>query len=170
MLNQPLADAFRKTNAGRMTGAIKVTHGGVLRFYFEEGELLLLDFCEDKELLLARQFRAYHKIGQGEMVVTQQWQTSQVRVGDYLSSQQLANAEEVAAVTRSLVEDALCDCFGYPLMAGMGRFGHRRCFDTDVTAVKLQSRSICWCAWLNHASTSEIAYDKKSPTGEAFLA
>ena len=110
MLNQSLADAFRKTNAGHLTGALKVVHGErALRFFFEAGELLLLDFCADKELLLARQFTVYHKIGpEIEMVLTQQWQSQGIRVQDYLMDQQLVTAEEIGQVTRTLVEDAFC--------------------------------------------------------------
>ena len=94
-----------------MTGALIVVHPDqTLRFFFENGELLLLDFCVDKEQLLARQFSLYHKIGpEIEMVVSQQWKQMGQRVQEYLTSQQLVTAEEAAQVTRTLVEDALCE-------------------------------------------------------------
>lgn len=141
MLNQPLADAFRKTLAGSLTGALVVTHGEqTLRYYFENGQLLLLDFVEDKERLLARQYRLYHKIGaEIEMVVAQQWDQQGQRVQDYLLNQQLVTAEEVDAVTRTLVEDALCDCFGTPHdTIEWDDNAIVESFDTERSAVKLR--------------------------------
>ncbi len=61
MLNQVLVDEFRAIHSDGRTGSLAIDRGGVtLRFFFDGGQLVLMDYGEDKDLLQLRQLRAYH--------------------------------------------------------------------------------------------------------------
>ena len=115
MLNDALVHEFQRVYDNQMSGALRVVRSddSIVRFYFEDGNLRLLDFGEPKELLLLSQFRRYHKIGaEIQAMVSQLYDAQDISVSGYLQQQQLVSEEEVGQVTRTLVEDVLCDCFG----------------------------------------------------------
>ena len=141
MLNVQLASEMRRINGGRSTGSLAVKGGGwSLRFFFDQGELAMLDFGADKEHLLAKQYLTYNKIGpELHQVVMSQLQSRGGRAQDYLLQQQLITPEEAEQVTRTLVEDALCDIFGNPHQAmAFDAAGTPQAFDLSRTAVKLR--------------------------------
>lgn len=141
MLNHGLVQEFRRISAQGLSGTLTVSYGAEqVRYFFRDGGLLLLDYGQDKELLLLAQHRAYHKIGpEIESLLTQLRQTQGLRIHDYLRQQQLVGDEEIEQVTRTLVEDKLCDWFGSP-STGLG-FDHaadEATYDLGRSAVKLR--------------------------------
>lgn len=142
MLNRALIDEFRRVSSEGSTGALEVWRGErALRFYFERGDLLLLDYGADKQHLLLQQFRSYHKIGfEMEALAAQILaQDDTRRVGDILLQQQVVTEDEVEQVTRTLVEDNLCEWFGNPTdHIAFDAAAGTESFDLERTAVKLR--------------------------------
>lgn len=141
MLNQTLIQEIQRINAQDETGSLVIDYGDeTVRFFFRDGDLQLLDYGQEKELLLARQYRLYHKIGpEIEALVTQMVQTQGVKVHEYLRQQQLVTDEESAQVTRTLVEDKLCDWFDKPSQSIEFRGDETEDdYDLGTSAVKLR--------------------------------
>ena len=62
MLNEDLIAQIAGIRTQQLTGRYHIQLGSVeRRLYFEEGQLVLLDLGEDKELLLAKQYLTFHK-------------------------------------------------------------------------------------------------------------
>lgn len=141
MLNTALIEEFRRINAEGRTGALTV-HGTTRtgRFHFEQGELCILDFCADKEALLAQQYRSYNKIGaEIEALLREFVKQPGARAQDFLLRQQLVTNEEVEQVTRTLVEDTLCELFGNPHQnVAFDAAVDYEAYDLDRSAVKLR--------------------------------
>ncbi len=113
MLNQDLIKQFKHIKDGTMTGVLRLQEGErIIRFYFEDGSLLLMDFGIDKEMLMADQFIAYHMIddAMGQYAKTM-YNDQQAPISETLLKQQLVSQGEVDQVTRSMVEEILCHAF-----------------------------------------------------------
>ena len=150
MLNEVLVNEFRRIYDQQLSGALVLKFAehdsgeGLterqLQFYFEDGNLRILDFAEHKEILLLRQYRRYHKVGvEIQAMVEQLYASSGVSVSDYLFQQQLVTEEEIGQVTRTLVEDVLCDSFGQEHQQLLfNQQAQVDDYDLDLTAVKLR--------------------------------
>ena len=106
MLNDALVQEFHEIHGQQRSGSLHMQRvdDQAVQFYFEDGNLRLLDFSEPKELLLLRQYRRYHKIGaEIQALVEQLFHTQDVSVNDYLHQQQLVTEDEIGQVTRTLL-------------------------------------------------------------------
>ncbi|MBA3697636.1 MAG: PEGA domain-containing protein [Planctomycetes bacterium] len=113
MLNSILIEQFASINRQKKSGVLTVVGPSYrLRFCLEEGDPVGLDFCADKDLVLAQALLDFHKLGQ-EMyqMVVESRRLGKGSVADLLRRQQVVSDEEVAQVTRSMVEDTLVKCF-----------------------------------------------------------
>jgi hypothetical protein len=141
MLNAALVEQLGSINRNRKSGVLTVVGNGFrLRFCIQDGDPVALDFCADKELLLARALLEFHKIGQElyQLVVTAR-ETGKDTVTGMVRRHQAANEDEIGLVTRAMVEDTLVRAFGsihyemsFDEQEGIDSF------DFDTTAVRLR--------------------------------
>ena len=114
MLNSILVEQFAGIHRQKKSGVLTVVSPSFrLRFCIEDGDPVGLDFCTDKDLVLAQALVDFHKIGPEmfQMVVDAR-RLGKGTVTDMVRRQQVVNEEEIAQVTRSMVEDTLVRCFG----------------------------------------------------------
>lgn len=141
MLNSILIEQFASINRQKKSGVLTVVGPGYrLRFCIEEGDPVGLDFCADKDLVLAQALLDFHKIGpEMYQMVVESRRLGKGSVGDLVRRQQVVSEEEVAQVTRSMVEDTLVKCFGTPHQELV--FDERddaSTFDFDNSAIRLR--------------------------------
>ncbi len=113
MLNSILVEQFAGIHRQKKSGVLTVVSPGFrLRFCIEDGDPVGLDFCADKDLVLAQALVDFHKIGPEmfQMVVDAR-RLGKDTVTDTVRRQQVVNEEEISQVTRSMVEDTLVRCF-----------------------------------------------------------
>ena len=113
MLNSILVEQFAGIHRQKKSGVLTVVRPGFrLRFCIEDGDPVGLDFCTDKDLVLAQALVDFHKIGPEmfQMVVDAR-RMGKDTVTDMVRRQQVVNEEEISQVTRSMVEDTLVRCF-----------------------------------------------------------
>jgi hypothetical protein len=114
MLNSILVEQFAGIHRQQKSGVLTVVSPSLrLRFCIEDGDPVGLDFCTDKDLVLAQALVDFHKIGPEmfQMVVDAR-RLGKGTVTDMVRRQQVVNEEEIGQVTRSMVEDTLVRCFG----------------------------------------------------------
>ncbi|MBA3845771.1 MAG: hypothetical protein H0X45_03875, partial [Planctomycetes bacterium] len=114
MLNRDLVEQFQRIASEAKTGVLAVHFAANhLRFWFESGELQLLDLGENKEHLMARKFLDYHMIGpEIHRHVLDVCKKTGVSPVDILRRQSLVSDNEIEQIARTLVEDLLCASFG----------------------------------------------------------
>ncbi|HYE06266.1 MAG TPA: DUF4388 domain-containing protein [Planctomycetota bacterium] len=114
MLNRDLVEQFQRIASEAKTGVLAVHFAANhLRFWFESGELQLLDLGENKEHLMARKFLDYHMIGpEIHRHVLDVCKKTGVSPVDILRRQSLVSDGEIEQIARTLVEDLLCASFG----------------------------------------------------------
>lgn len=114
MLNRDLVEQFQRIATETQTGVLAVHFAANhLRFWFEAGELQLLDLGENKEHLMARKFLDYHMIGpEIHRHVLDVCKKTGVSPVDVLRRQSLVSDDEIEQIARTLVEDLLCASFG----------------------------------------------------------
>ncbi|NRA37156.1 MAG: hypothetical protein HRU15_03370, partial [Planctomycetes bacterium] len=115
MINQDLVKQFQHIKAGTLSGVLRLEYeSNAIRFYFEEGSLLLLDFGQDKEIVMAGHFVELYKIDDAMAAYSKsQYTEKQIPIVETLLKQQLVHQNEVDQVTRYMVEDILCRVFGH---------------------------------------------------------
>lgn len=139
MLNQDLIKQFKHIKANTMTGVLQLQDDGrAIRFYFEDGSLLLLDFGVDKELMMANQFSAHHMIDDAMLQYAKtSYQDNQTPVAETLLKQQLVSQGEVDQVTRGMVEEILCHAF-----SNQHQTSWQNEADVDITSFDLNKTAV----------------------------
>ncbi len=114
MLNSILVEQFASIHRQKKSGVLTVVGTGFrLRFCVEDGDPVGLDFCTDKDLVLAQALLTFHKIGpEVHQMVVEARRLGKGTVAEMVRRQQVVNDDEIAQVTRSMVEDTLVRCFG----------------------------------------------------------
>jgi hypothetical protein len=141
MLNSILVEQFASVHRQKKSGVLTVVGPAFrLRFCIEDGDPVGLDFCADKDLVLAQALMEFHKIGpEVYQMVVESRRLGKGGVADMVRRQQVVNDEEIAQVTRSMVEDTLVKCFGTPHQELV--FDERddaSTFDFDNSAIRLR--------------------------------
>jgi hypothetical protein len=141
MLNAALVEQLGSIHRNQKSGVLTVVGNGFrLRFCIQDGDPVALDFCADKELLLARALLDFHKIGpELYQLVVGAREAGKDTVTGMVRRHQAANEDEIGVVTRSMVEDTLVRAFG--TMHYEMRFDESEgidTFDFDTTAVRLR--------------------------------
>ena len=141
MLNAALVEQLGSIHRNRKSGVLAVVGKGFrLRFCIQDGDPVALDFCADKELLLARALLDFHKIGpELYQLVVDAREGGKDTVTDLVRRHQAANEDEIGVVTRAMVEDTLVRAFGtlhYEM--GFDESEGIDTFDFDTTAVRLR--------------------------------
>ncbi len=141
MLNAALVEQLGSIHRNQKSGVLTVVGNGFrLRFCIQDGDPVALDFCADKELLLARALLDFHKIGpELYQLVVGAREAGKDTVTGMVRRHQAANEDEIGVVTRSMVEDTLVRAFG--TMHYEMRFDEGEgidSFDFDTTAVRLR--------------------------------
>ena len=113
MLDAVLVEHFHAAHRQRRNGLL--TAGGddaEVRFLFENGNPVAVEFGADKERLLADALLDYHRITpQFHQVLLAAHANGQGAVAEMVLRHQMASEEEVSRTTQSMVEDALCRAF-----------------------------------------------------------
>lgn len=141
MLNSILIEQFAGINRQKKSGVLTVVGPGYrLRFCLENGDPVGLDFCADKDLVLAQALLDFHKIGpEMYQMVVESRRLGKGSVSDLVRRQQVVNEEEIAQVTRSMVEDTLVKCFGTPHQEMVfDESDDANTFDFDNSAIRLR--------------------------------
>lgn len=141
MLNSILIEQFAGINRQKKSGVLTVVGPGYrLRFCVEDGDPVGLDFCADKDLVLAQALLDFHKIGpEMYQMVVESRRLGKGSVSDLVRRQQVVNEEEIAQVTRSMVEDTLVKCFGTPHQEMVfDESDDASTFDFDNSAIRLR--------------------------------
>jgi hypothetical protein len=141
MLNSILIEQFASINRQKKSGVLTVVGPGYrLRFCIEEGDPVGLDFCADKDLVLAQALLDFHKIGpEMYQMVVESRRLGKGSVSDLVRRQQVVSEEEVGQVTRSMVEDTLVKCFGTPHQELVfDEQDDASTFDFDNSAIRLR--------------------------------
>src|ERR1043165_2696737 len=109
MLNSLLVEQFAGIQRQRKSGVLTVVGPALrLRFCIEDGDPVGLDFCADKDLVLAQALLASHRIGpEVYQMLVESRRLGKGSVADLVRRQQVVNDDEIAQVTRSMVEDIL---------------------------------------------------------------
>jgi hypothetical protein len=141
MLNSILVEQFGSIHRQGKSGVLTVVGPDLrLRFCVENGDPVALDFCTDKDLVLANTLLDFHKIGpEMYQVLVESRKMGKGTVSDMVRRQQVVNDEEIAQMTRSMVEDTLVRCFGTPHQEMI--FDERDdagTFDFDHSAIRLR--------------------------------
>lgn len=141
MLNSILVEQFAGINRTKKSGVLTVVGPGYrLRFCIENGDPVGLDFCSDKDLVLAQALLDFHKIGQEvHQMLVESRRLGKGTVAEMVRRQQVVNEDEINQVTRSMVEDTLVRCFGSPHQEMV--FDERddaSTFDFDSSAIRLR--------------------------------
>lgn len=141
MLNTALIEEFGQIHAERRTGSLVLALGERrIRFGFQEGEFVLLDLGEEKELAMARKFLDYHKIApeiHRHAVATAR--ASGASIVDSLRRQQLVSDNEIDAIAQAMVEDMLSLCFGIGVISPQWIDGEGPdTYDLETRAVRLR--------------------------------
>ena len=142
MLNQDLIKQFKHIKENGLTGVLGLQDTDrVIRYYFEAGSLLLLDFGLDKEVVIADQFLKHYKIDDAMAQYAKTvYQDKQVAIAETLLKQQLVSQGEIDQVTRAMVEDILCYTFGSKLTTSWQNEADVdiESFDLNKSAVKIR--------------------------------
>ena len=142
MLNQDLIKQFKHIKEKGLTGVLGLQDTDrVIRYYFEAGSLLLLDFGLDKEVVIADQFLKHYKIDDAMAQYAKTvYQDKQVAIAETLLKQQLVSQGEIDQVTRAMVEDILCYTFGSRLTTSWQNEADVdiASFDLNKSAVKIR--------------------------------
>jgi PEGA domain len=141
MLNSILIEQFAGINRQKKSGVLTVVGPSFrLRFCIEDGDPVGLDFCADKDLVLAQALVDFHKIGpEMYQMAVESRRLGKGSVADLVRRQQVVNEDEIGQVTRSMVEDTLVKCFGTPHQEMI--FDERddaSTFDFDNSAIRLR--------------------------------
>lgn len=141
MLNSTLIEQFAGIHRQKKSGVLTVVAPGFrLRFCMEDGDPVGVDFCTDKDLVLAQTLLDFHKIGpEMHQMVVESRRLGKGTVAEIVRRQQVVNEEEIAQVTRSMVEDSLVKCFSTPHQELV--FDERddaSTFDFDNSAIRLR--------------------------------
>jgi hypothetical protein len=141
MLNSTLVEQFGSINRQGKSGVLTVVSPDLrLRFCLENGDPVALDFCTDKDIILANTLLDFHKIGpEMYQVIVEARKMGKGTVSDMVRRQQVVNDEELAQMTRAMVEDTLVRCFGTPHQEMI--FDERDdagTFDFDNSAIRLR--------------------------------
>jgi hypothetical protein len=113
MLDAVLVEHFHAAHRQRRSGLL--TAGGddaEVRFLFEGGNPIAVEFGRDKEHLLADTLLEYHRITpQLHGILVSGNITGQGKVAEMVLRHQAATEDEINRTTQSMVEDALCRAF-----------------------------------------------------------
>jgi hypothetical protein len=114
MLNSILVEQFGGIHRQKKSGVLTVVGTGYrLRFCLENGDPVGLDFCTDKDLLLAQTLLDFHKIGpEVYQMAVESRRLGKGTVSELVRRQQVVSEDEISQVTRAMVEDTLVRCFG----------------------------------------------------------
>ena len=141
MLNSILVEQFGSIHRHGKSGVLTVVSPDLrLRFCIEKGDPVALDFCTDKDLVLANTLLDFHKIGpELHQVIVEARQMGKGTVSDMVRRQQVVNDEEIGQVTRAMVEDTLVRCFGAPHQEMIfDEHDDAGTFDFDNSAIRLR--------------------------------
>ncbi len=113
MLNQALVTELQAIGAEQRNGSLVISLGSRrVRFGFEQGELVLLDLGEEKEVAMARKLLDYHKIGpEIHRHAVNTARATGASIIETLRRQQLVAENEIDLVAQSMVEDLLALVF-----------------------------------------------------------
>jgi hypothetical protein len=141
MLNSVLVEQFGAIHRQKRSGVLTVVSATFrIRFCFQDGDPVGIDFCTDKELVIASTLLEFHKIGQEfYQHAVESRKLGKGTVSDIVRRQQVVNEDELAQVTRAMVEDTLVRCFSNPhqeLVFDDADLGET--FDFDTSAVRLR--------------------------------
>ena len=113
MLDAVLVEHFHAAHRQRRSGLL--TAGGddaEVRFLFEGGNPIAVEFGRDKEHLLADTLLEYHRINpQLHRILVSGNVSGQGKVAEMVLRHQAATEDEINRTTQSMVEDALCRAF-----------------------------------------------------------
>lgn len=114
MLNSHLIEYMGAIHRQKRSGVLTVIGPGYrLRFCCEGGDPVAIDLGADKELILADEMAAQHKIdATGHQSLVDQYQAGVGTVTDLARTANLASEDEIASATRGVVESILLRCFG----------------------------------------------------------
>ena len=141
MLNSALVEQFASLHRQKKSGVLTIVGPTYrLRFCIEDGDPVGLDFCADKDLVLAQALLDFHKIGpEVYQMVVESHRLGKGSVSDLVRRQQVVNDEEIAQVTRSMVEDTLVKCFGTAHQEMVfDELDDASTFDFDNSAIRLR--------------------------------
>ena len=146
MLNNRLVAEIQNIASDRRSGALVVgVADHIYRFYFEDGQLLLLDLGEDKEIVLAKTFLEFHKIDQAMFqLACSLYQNQATPIVDTLQKQRLISGDEAATIQRCMVEQVLINLFSQECQQLIFRAEGDPAiepFDLDVGALKIRIES-----------------------------
>ena len=141
MLNSALVEQFASIHRQKKSGVLTVVGTeSRLRFCFQDGDPIGVDFCADKDLVFANTLLEFHKIGADlHQILVESRRLGKGSVVDMARRQQVVNEEEIAQVTRATVEDSLVRCFsGTHQEATFDDNDGQETFDFDTSAVRLR--------------------------------
>ena len=141
MINAILVEQFAGLLRQRQSGVLTVIGPQYrLRFCFQDGDPVALDFGTDKQLLFANTLLEFHKLGRDmHQDLIEARQAGQGTVTEMVRRRQVVNDEEIGQVTRAMVEDALVRCFGtMHYEAGIDTNDGIESFDFEKSAVRLR--------------------------------
>ena len=135
MLNSTLIEQFAGIHRQKKSGVLTVVGPGFrLRFCIEDGDPVGLDFCADKDLVLAQALLDFHKIGpEVHQMVVESRRLGKGSVADLVRRQQVVNEDEIAQVTEQRIFRPSISAYLRSLAASMGdyRLGDRT-FDEAI--------------------------------------
>lgn len=141
MLNSALVEQFASLHRQKKSGVLTVVGSASrLRFCFQDGDPVGVDFCTDKDLVFADTLLEFHKIGNDlHHLLVESRRLGKGSVVDMARRQQVVNEEEIAQITRATVEDSLVRCFSVTHQeASFDENDGLETFDFDTSAVRLR--------------------------------
>src|SRR4051812_11076010 len=103
MLNSALVEQFAAINRQKKSGVLTVVgETSRLRFCFQDGDPVGVDFCADKDLVFANTLLEFHKIGNDlHQMLVESRRLGKGGVVDMARRQQVVSEEEIAQITRA---------------------------------------------------------------------
>ncbi len=141
MINATLVEQFAGILRQRQSGVLTAIGPQYrLRFCFQDGDPVALDFGTDKQLIFANTLLEFHKLGSElHQDLVEARNAGQGTVTEMVRRRQVVNDDEIGQVTRAMVEDALVRCFGtMHYEAGFDTNDGIESFDFEKSAVRLR--------------------------------
>ncbi len=144
MINQQLVEQFTNISTNKLSGSLDIFYGEEKRrYFFEDGQLQLLDLCADKEMVIARCYMEFHKIDEAMYrLAINLYQTQHTRVTETLIKQQLVTEMESGVVSRAMVENVLVSDFSAATLDSFVWKEHDDetllPYDLDISALKIR--------------------------------
>ncbi len=113
MLDSVLVEHVMGIHRQRQSGVLNVSGAlTTMRFAFQNGDPVAIDFGRAKDLLLADTLLAYHRLNETQHTeAIAHFGAGLGSILQFVTSRRYATPQEVALATQGMVEDTLCQCF-----------------------------------------------------------